>query len=124
MRKLGYSPAKIRSEAMKILRADKEYRKAVAKNTLEYKKDIKNIINETTKAAYKAGDDIVAKALTLFGVMGEFDNMSGALKLLSKYNPDLVPIITDDLPFDNCIKGFDRKNYPDAIKITVKIGEE
>lgn len=69
-------------------------------------------------------DDIVAKALTLFGVMGEFDNMSGALKLLSKYNPDLLPIITDDLPFDNCIKGFDRKNYPDAIKITVKIGEE
>ena len=62
MRKLGYSPAKIRSEAMKILRADKEYREAVAKNTLEYKKDIKNIINETTKAAYKAGDDIVAKA--------------------------------------------------------------
>ena len=47
---------------MKILRADKEYREAVAKNTLEYKKDIKNIINETTKAAYKAGDDIVAKA--------------------------------------------------------------
>ena len=30
---LGFSPARIRKEAMKLLRADPEYRKAVAKNT-------------------------------------------------------------------------------------------
>lgn len=62
MAKLGYSPARIRKEAMKILNADPEYRKAVAKNTLEYKKEVKNIINEITKEAYKANDDIVANA--------------------------------------------------------------
>lgn len=69
-------------------------------------------------------DTIVAKALTLFGVMGEFDNMSGALQILQKHRPNILPIITDDLPFDDCIKGFDRKNYPDAIKIVVTISEE
>ncbi len=69
-------------------------------------------------------DAIVSKALHLFGVMGEMDMMSGALKILEKHKPDLLPIITDELPFDDCIKGFTRKNYPDAVKITVKICEE
>ena len=69
-------------------------------------------------------DAIVSKALTMFGVMGEMDNMTGALAVLEKYKPDLTPIITDELNFDDCIKGFTRKNYPDAVKITVKIGEE
>lgn len=62
MKKLGYSPAKIRKEAMKILNADPEYRKQVAKNTLEYKKEVKDIINEITKEAYKANNEIVADA--------------------------------------------------------------
>ncbi len=62
MAKLGYSPAKIRKEAMKLINADKEYRKAVAKNTLEYKRDIRDIINNIVKEAYKANDEIVANA--------------------------------------------------------------
>ena len=69
-------------------------------------------------------DSIVAKALNIFGVMGEFDNMSGALKILEKYRPDMLPIITHELLFEDCQKGFIRKNYPDAIKIAVKINEE
>lgn len=70
-------------------------------------------------------DTIVSKALTMFGVMGEMDNMSGVLSILEKYKPDITPIITDELPFDDCIKGFTRKNYPDSVKIAVKIcGEE
>lgn len=62
MRELGYSPAKIRKEAMKLLNADPEFRKAVAKNTLEYKREVRGIINEITKEAYLANDDIVANA--------------------------------------------------------------
>lgn len=62
MADLGYSPARIRKEAMKILNADPEYRKAVAKNTLEYKREIRNTINDITREAYKANDDIVANA--------------------------------------------------------------
>lgn len=62
MKKLGYSPARIRKEAMKILNADPEYRKQVAKNTLEYKREIRDIINEITKEAYLANNEIVADA--------------------------------------------------------------
>lgn len=62
MAKLGYSPAKIRKEAMKMLNADSNYRKAVAKNTLEYKREVRDIINGITKSAYLANDTIMADA--------------------------------------------------------------
>ena len=62
MAKLGYSPAKIRKEAMKMLNADQNYRKAVAKNTLEYKREVRDIINGITKSAYLANDTIMADA--------------------------------------------------------------
>lgn len=62
MRNLGFSPARIRKEAMKLLNADAEYRKAVARNTLEYKKEIKKIIENIVKEAYIANTDIVANA--------------------------------------------------------------
>jgi hypothetical protein len=60
--KLGYSPARIRKEAMKMLNADPDFRKAVAKNTLEYKREVRKIINDITRAAYKANEEIVAGA--------------------------------------------------------------
>lgn len=62
MKKLGYSPARIRKEAMRILNSDPEFRKMVAKNTLQYKKKVRDIINEITKEAYKANNEIVANA--------------------------------------------------------------
>lgn len=62
MMKLGYSPAKIRKEAMKMLNADPDFRKTVAKNTLEYKREVRKIINDITRAAYKANEEIVAGA--------------------------------------------------------------
>ena len=62
MMKMGYSPAKIRKEAMKMLNADPDFRKAVAKNTLEYKREVRKIINDITRAAYKANEEIVAGA--------------------------------------------------------------
>ncbi len=69
-------------------------------------------------------DTVVAKALTIFGVMGEPDIMPGAISILEKYKPNLLPIITDELEFEDCLKGFKRENYPNAIKIAVKIGGE
>ena len=57
---------------MRLLNADKDYRKAVAKNTLKYKKEIRDIINDITKKAYKANDDIVANA----GNMSWIDDLS------------------------------------------------
>lgn len=72
MRDLGYSPARIRKEAMKILNADKNYRQTVAKNTLEYKKDIKQLIEDITKRAYLEGDMLIAAA----GRMAWVDDLS------------------------------------------------
>lgn len=69
-------------------------------------------------------DTVVSKALSIFGVMGEPDIMSGALSVLEKYKPNILPIITDELEFEDSLKGFTRSNYPNAIKIAVKIGEE
>jgi hypothetical protein len=56
--------------------------------------------------------------------MGDPDIMRGALSILEKYKPNVLPIITDSLPFDDCLNGFIRENYQDAIKITVEINEE
>ncbi len=69
-------------------------------------------------------DEIVSKALTIFGVMGEYGNMAGVLKMLGESKCDLTPIITGELDFDKCMDGFIRSNYPNAIKTMVKIGEE
>ena len=69
-------------------------------------------------------DTVVSKALSIFGVMGESDMMSGALSILERCKPNILPIITDELSFDNCLKGFTRENYPNSIKIAVKIGDD
>lgn len=72
MQKLGYSPNKIRSDVMKVLRADEAYQKAVEANTIAYKKEIKKLIDETVKQATEMGNDIVSNA----GNMSWVDDMS------------------------------------------------
>lgn len=62
LEKLGYSPAKIQAEVWKTLRADPEYKKIVAENTLEYKHEITKKINDIVKQAQAAGDDIIGRA--------------------------------------------------------------
>ena len=62
MQRLGYSPAKIRAEAMKVLKADKEYQRAVEQNTLEYKKAVEEIIKDIAVKAAAEGNEIVAAA--------------------------------------------------------------
>ncbi len=62
MKALGYSPARIRKEAMRLLKADPDFRKQVAKNTLEYKREVRNTINDIVKKAFLANDEIVAGA--------------------------------------------------------------
>lgn len=57
MREQGYSPAQIQKEVMKYLRADREYQKAVAENTKEYKEEVRKNIKAIVKEAQKAGED-------------------------------------------------------------------
>ena len=59
---LGYSPAYIRRVVMKRLNADPEYRKLVAKNTLEHKRTVKELLQKIKKEAYKAGDKLFAQS--------------------------------------------------------------
>lgn len=72
MQKMGYAPNKIRSDVMKVLRADKTYQKVVEENTVAYKKEIKQLIDEVVKQAIEMGNDIVANA----GNMSWVDDMS------------------------------------------------
>lgn len=72
MQRLGYSPARIRAEALKLLNADDDYKKEVEKNTLEYKREVKKLIDNITKAAADAGNDLIANA----GNMSWIDDMS------------------------------------------------
>ena len=58
----GKSPAVIRKEVMKLLRADDAYKKEVANNTKQYKRDVIHIIRQTVKRAQKLGDELIASA--------------------------------------------------------------
>lgn len=62
MRELGYSPVKIRNEAMKILNADADYKKVVAENTLEHKKKIKELLKNIEKELYTANGEVMSGA--------------------------------------------------------------
>lgn len=71
MRKLGYAPNKIRTEVSKLLNASPEYLKDVERNTIEYKKDIKELIADIVAQAKEEGDEIVANS----GTMSWIDDM-------------------------------------------------
>ncbi len=58
----GMSPAKIRTEVMKLLRADQAYKKEVANNTKQYKRDTIHKIRETEKKAAELGNMLIAEA--------------------------------------------------------------
>ena len=62
MRAAGDSPSRIRSEVMKVLRADKAYQDAVAQNTLEWKNYVKSEIKRVEREAKETGDQIIAEA--------------------------------------------------------------
>lgn len=62
MHEQGYSTAKIQSEVMKLLRADKKLQMEIAENTKAYKQEIQDIIDATVNAAKEAGDKLVGEA--------------------------------------------------------------
>ena len=58
----GFSADKIRVEVMKMLRADKDFQMAVAENTMAYKREVQQIINNTIESAKEAGKTLIAEA--------------------------------------------------------------
>ncbi len=94
MQRMGYSPAQIRSKAMKILRSTPEFRKVVAKNTLEHKKAVKKLLKSVMKSADAGKDSILKDA----GDMSYFDDLriwkEGGKELTDKsFLPQLVDAI-------------------------------
>lgn len=62
LRAAGVSTQEIRKEVMKILNADDEYKKYVANNTKQYKRDVIHAIRQMEKDAVAEGDRIIADA--------------------------------------------------------------
>lgn len=94
MQRMGYSPAQIRSKAMKLLRSDPEFRKMVAKNTLEHKKVVRKLLKAVMKSADAGKDSILKDA----GDMSYFDDLriwkEGGKELTDKsFLPQLVDAI-------------------------------
>ncbi|MBP3206041.1 MAG: hypothetical protein J6M66_11550 [Lachnospiraceae bacterium] len=65
LQKLGYSPSRIRKEVMKRLNSTPEYRKMVAKNTLDHKREVKRILKKILKSAKRSKKEILRDAANL-----------------------------------------------------------
>lgn len=62
MKRLGYSPAKMRREVMKLLGADKNLKKYIAQQTAEYKRAYAEMMEKINRDAAKAGADMIYRA--------------------------------------------------------------
>lgn len=62
MKRLGYSPAKMRREVMRLLGADKNLKKYIAQQTAEYKCAYAEMMERINREAAKTGADMVYKA--------------------------------------------------------------
>jgi hypothetical protein len=62
---MGYKPMEIRNKVMRELKADKAYQAMIAKNTLEYKRTVRDRIKQLVAVAKERGDDIVSRAGTM-----------------------------------------------------------
>lgn len=63
LQRLGFSPNKIRTEAMKLLMSDEAYKKAVEENTAAFKKSIKLLLRELCMSAKKETQELFEQAV-------------------------------------------------------------
>lgn len=110
MRELGYSPARIRKEAMKLIKADEEYRKMVALNTLQHKRIVRKKLEEIRKEAYKANADIMKKA----GKLSYANDLS--------IWKDAGKALTDDSYLSQLIEAFDKQTKNELKNLTQTTG--
>ena len=100
LQQLGFSPARIRREAMKVLKADPKYRKAVAKNTLEHKRKVKKLLREIMKEAGRGSRTILKDTGDLSWLDDLHTWKEGGKELTDRsYLPQIVEAIrqqTDD----------------------------
>lgn len=107
---LGYSPAYIRKKVMKRLNADPEYRKLVAKNTLEHKNTVKKLLREIQREAYRAGAKLFAQS----GDLSFLDD----LRIWKLGNKD----ITDDSFLPKLVKAMEMQTRGELKNLTRTTG--
>lgn len=117
MREQGFSTAKIQSEVLKLLRADKDYKLTVAENTKAYKQMVTNAIKDTVHRAKMAGDKLIARAgmmafnndLSMWELQGvdlkKPNSMSQLLDAFSKQTNRELRNLTRTLGFRNTVLG-------------------
>lgn len=110
MRELGYSPAKIRREAMKLLKADEEFRKMVALNTLQHKRTVKKMLEKIQKEACKANSEILSGA----GNMAYADDLS--------VWKDAGKTLTNDSYLSQLVKAFAKQTEGELKNLTQTTG--
>lgn len=110
LQKLGFSPSVIRSRAMKLLNADAEFRKQVAKNTLEHKNEVKKILREITNEAYSRND-------LLFADMGDLSYLDD-LRTWKSHGKEL----TDKSYLHDLVEGISRQTRGELTNITRTTG--
>ncbi|MBQ7925669.1 MAG: hypothetical protein IJ335_05175 [Lachnospiraceae bacterium] len=94
MQRMGYSPDRIRAEALKILNADKDFQKTVAENTMEHKKTVKELLQSILKSAQSQKNKVLVDAadMSYFDDLGIWEQ--GGKKLTDKsFLPQLVDAI-------------------------------
>lgn len=110
MKKLGYSPSEIRKRAFDILQADKAFQREVNKNTIEYKKDIKELIDDIVNKAMQEGNELIASA----GNMSWIDDMS-----VWESHGD---VLTDNGFLNTLIRAMQRQTGIEIINLTQTTG--
>ena len=92
LQKLGYSPARIRSEVMRILRADKDFQRQVEENTQQFKREVAAKLAEITGKVQEAAEDVIEGAgnmswaddISLWDSAGVSLQEDGTLKQITK----------------------------------------
>lgn len=110
MKRLGYSPAKMRREIMKIIRANPRIRKAIEENTAEYKRELAKKMEEVNQQAIAEGKDMVYKASEI-SMAQDYKIWNDAGKKLSD-NPHLKQIS----------EGFAKRIEGDIVNLTGTTG--
>lgn len=62
LRDQGFNTGKIQAEVRKMLNASPEYQRQLVDNTIEYKREVMEIIKETERKALEEGDNLIAYA--------------------------------------------------------------
>lgn len=96
LQKLGYSPASIRAEVMRILRADKEFQRQVEENTLAFKREVAAKLVEITGKAQEASGEVIdgagdmswADDISLWDTAGVNLEEDGSLKQITQAMKD------------------------------------